>query len=141
MSAYMEVVEPPLDTTLYRYGLGMLPAAYFLFMDFLAFTSYLLNKPGVLSVQTQSNSDSILSELLSWTPEKDEMTKNFEREFFGQALNAKGNHKVSAGFGSFVPPTDFMYNKVTATSSTGTIAVIFLTLAYYGAYFGYSIAS
>jgi len=98
MSAYMDVVEPPLDTSLYRYGLGMLPAAYFIFMDFLAFTSYIMSKPALLTVQSQSNSDSILSEILSWRPEKDEMTKNFEREFFGQALNAKGNHKVSAGF-------------------------------------------
>ncbi len=29
----MDVVEPPLDTELYRYGLGMLPAAYFLYFD------------------------------------------------------------------------------------------------------------
>ncbi len=29
----MDVVEPPLDTELYRYGLGMLPAAYFFYFD------------------------------------------------------------------------------------------------------------
>jgi len=34
-----------------------------------------------------------------------------------------------------------MFNKVTSSSTTGTLAVILITLSYYGAYFGYSIAS
>ena len=53
---------------------------------------------------------------------------------------ADGNHRVSAGFGSFIAPPELKFLSVTSSTSSN-VGLILLTLAYYAAYFGYSIAT
>jgi hypothetical protein len=69
------------------------------------------------------------------------MEKNFEREIMGLTQPANGHFGVSASSSGFQAPTNFNFASVKGTSGMGTFAIIILTLSYYAAYFGYSIAS
>ena len=68
MSAYLDVVEPPLDTELYRYGFGMFPAAYFIFLDIWTIATSFFSLPKLEGVQDSENSFSLFDELLSYKP-------------------------------------------------------------------------